>query len=226
MYKFSIVNMISDLFKIKTKKRLPPILSMDEISSLNLKMFGEITPDIFGEKLHPKKSSPSLLMVDDEESMYFIYKNCFRRIKTFSKDGDDVYHDFHLLPTFGKNSGLVAYRCIEELPKIDYAILDLTLSYTFKIVPGMCKKPEFLHRTIVMDGVDLAIKLHEKNPNVKIRFLTSHTDDFTISTIKPYADKFYAYFKDRIENHYINKESDYKFDQIYNFLYNKHLEEK
>lgn len=219
MYKFSLFKAIDNLFSGNRKKRLDPILSMDEIASLNLLQFGDITPDIFKEEVNTNPDAPKLLLVDDEESMYFIYKNCFRKINTFSSD--NVYNDFTLLPTFGRNSGLIAYRYIHELPKIDYAILDLTLSYTFKVVPSMCDKPEFLHRTVIMDGVDLAIELHKKNPNVKIRFLTSHSNDFTISTIRPYAEKFMEHFGEYIGDYYINKEQECKCKKIYEFLYGK-----
>lgn len=219
MYKFSILSFLNKLFSGGKKKRLDPILSMDEISSLNLNSFGDVTPGIFKEEINTDSNAPKLLLVDDEESMYFIYKNCFRKINTFSKD--NVYRDFNILPTFGKNSGLIAYRCIHELPKIDYAILDLTLSYTFKIVPSMCDNPEFLHRTVIMDGVDLAIELHKRNPNVKIRFLTSHSNDFSISTIRPYAEKFMDHFGEYIGAYYINKEHEGKCKAIYEFLYGK-----
>lgn len=199
-----------------------PMLSLEEMALLNLDCYVEGETTCLVDSIETNGNS-KLLLVDDEPAMGYIYKNAFNRIQQFTSF--NVYHDFDIKLAFGKVAPLIAFNTISKCKDIEYAILDLTLGYSFKVNTEMTKDPKLLNRIIILDGVDLAILLNKLNPNVKLLFLTSHSNDFSISIIKPYEEKFYHHFNDHIVNYYMSKSEVKREERLFKFLYNRDYEE-
>jgi hypothetical protein len=137
----------------------------------------------------------SLLILDDIEMAYSLYKIDFSRIK--SKHEVEVCDKVKVINALGTKAGVVAYKYIAiDGNKIDYAILDLTLGYVIKLSKG---------DYIELDGVDIAIAILKGNPDAKIIFSTVHTLNKTNPTVKYYHDKFREETGLELEDYYLNK---------------------
>jgi hypothetical protein len=112
-----------------------------------------------------KDNDKTLLILDDIEMAYNLYKIDFNRIK--AKYDKEVCDKVKVINALGTRAGVIAYKYIAiDGNKIDYAILDLTLGYVIKLSKG---------DYIELDGVDIAIAILKGNPDAKFIFSTVHT---------------------------------------------------
>lgn len=157
-------------------------------------------PEVYGE------GNKSLLLLDDVSLVYNLYKTTFNRINRAYNV--DMFKDYKIIYSIGSMSGYTAYKYILN-NKIDYALLDITLGDIVR---------NSNNEIIEIDGVDIAIKLLELNPNIKFKFISSHTLNMKNYTMIYYFNKFESVTKRKISNYYIYKNGDLSQD-IYNFLY-------
>ena len=158
------------------------------------------SPTIYGN------GEKRLLLLDDVELVKNLYKTTFSRIQR--NYGVDVINDFKIVSCIGKLAGYEAYKYILD-NHIDIALLDITLG---DIIRDKNNNP------VEIDGVDIAIKLLEINPNIKFKFISSHTLNKRNYTMVYYFNKFEKKTNLNIKDHYIYKNGDFGTD-VYNFLY-------
>lgn len=169
-----------------------------DLDNLDLVTFKE--PTIYG--IGDKK----LLLLDDVSMMYNLYKITFGRINRMYNV--NVENTFSVVASIGKLSGYMAYKYILN-NKIDYALLDITLGDLVR---------NKLNNSVEIDGIDIAIKLLELNPDVKFKFISAHTLNKRNYTMINYFNKFESATHLDISKYYIYKNGDMCKD-IYNFLY-------
>lgn len=167
----------------------------------NLYTEPEITGNINADK--------SLLILDDVELMKNLYSSDFRRVlRSFNKD---INKDFKLVYVIGQNCGYEAFKYIDVCNnKVDYALLDITLGTVVKTKTG---------KHVEIDGVDIAMVLLEKNPDVKFKFVSAHTLNRYNHTMQYYFNKFEKSTGLNISNHFIFK-NDNRHNEFYKLLYN------
>lgn len=154
------------------------------------------------------QTGKTLLIVDDIPEAVLIYKTYFRRI--LRKYNNSVERDFTIVEATGYDAGYKAYRYIViDNEKVDYAILDITLGHIVRLEKG---------EYVEIDGIDLAILLLEKNPDIKFVFLTSHTLNRKNISIEYYFNKFETTTGKKIEDYYLNRNS-VTVEGLYEFLY-------
>lgn len=170
----------------------------NDLDHLDLSIFKE--PNIYG--IGDKK----LLLLDDVGMMYNLYKITFGRINRMYSV--DIENHFNIVASIGKLSGYMAYKYILN-NKIDYALLDITLGDLVR---------NKLNNSVEIDGIDIAIKLLELNPDIKFKFISAHTLNKRNYTMVNYFNKFESVTNLDISKHYIYKNGDMCGD-IYNFLY-------
>lgn len=216
-----LVDCIKRLFKGKERDDLAPIFTIEELSKIELSSFGSLTEGSLDleEKYSHKESKKNVLIVDDEETMFYIYKNCIKKMNVFCKNNKNVFKNYNVYYSFNKNAGIIALDSIFKGMKIDIAFLDLTLGFTLKLDKYPDVSRELMNKIIIVDGVDLAIEINKRNPDARIVFVTSHTNDFTIHSTKAYEEKFYNHFNRHIRDYYINKNSDKKCEDMCKILY-------
>jgi len=145
---------------------------------------------------NPKGRKTFLFMDDIEESDY-LFTVDFSNIK---KDyGYDIYKELKIVKCYGNNAGFIADKYITNNPKIDYAVLDITLGSSIKLASG---------QYIEYDGVDIALKILENNPKAKILFCTAHTLNRRNPLMQDYINKFEENTNLVIDNFYLNKNDD------------------
>lgn len=172
--------------------------STTDLDNLDLTVFKE--PTIYG--VGDKK----LLLLDDVGMMYNLYKITFGRINRMYNV--NVENTFSVVASIGKLSGYMAYKYILN-NKIDYALLDITLGDLVR---------NKLNNSVEIDGIDIAIKLLELNPDIKFKFISAHTLNKRNYTMVNYFNKFESVTNLDISKYYIYKNGDMCKD-IYNFLY-------
>ena len=169
-------------------------------------------PSVF-MKLEPKnkpskKDAKVLLVIDDIPMTELLYQSDFNKIKKNYKK--DISKDFIYYSCFVPEAGFLVYELIfKQNIKVDYAVLDLTLGYDFKLPNG---------DYVQLDGVDLANYLLQSNPDIKFIFCSAHTMNANNSIIKLYMDKYSKFASDRLEDKFICKNSN-RADGLYNLLY-------
>lgn len=190
---------------IETVKDLFP--NREEIiSNIDLEDTPEVKPYT---KKEPSSKLKNLLLLDDYVAIESIYKINLDNIKT--QKNKNPYKDFNVFGCFGEISGRKALKLISKY-KIDYAILDLTLS------ESVYYNKENV--TIYLDGVDIASELYKRNPDVKIMFLTAHNLNLRYDYFQNYSEKFNKVSGGKnIVDHYINKISDDIGHIFFKFLY-------
>lgn len=184
--------------KYKFKERLKDI---EDIDFEQFRM-----PSIRGNK----ESKKSILLLDDLPFVINLYENNFKKIKR--NYNVDIFTDFKLIYATESDCGgkVLKYIYLDALKnKIDYAILDITLGY---ICRTKNKKP------IEIDGIDIALILLNKNPDVQFKFISAHTLNKHNKTMQMYFDKFEKNTNLNIEDYYINKNGD-QITPIYELLY-------
>lgn len=144
------------------------------------------------------KKLPYLLILDDIPETISLYSTDFRNINRLYNY--NVEEEFNTVKCLGVKAGLTAHKYLElEDGYVDYAILDITLGYIIKFKNGDFEE---------FDGIDIAIKILEKNPKAKIIFSTAHTMNRRNPDIIRYINKFESATGKDINNYYINKNSD------------------
>lgn len=157
-----------------------------------------------------KESKKSILLLDDLPFVINLYENNFKKIKR--NYNVDVFADFKLVYATESDCGgkILKYIYLDEINnKIDYAILDITLGY-------ICRTKN--RKPIEIDGIDIALILLDKNPNLQFKFISAHTLNKHNKTMQMYFDKFEKNTNLNIEDYYINKNED-QITPIYELLY-------
>lgn len=212
----NIIKIIIEKFKKKIEKKeedkIEYVPILDEIGSptraamdtINFnKRFKSIEPSNYREGEYK-----TFLIVDDIELSELLYTSDFKRIKkTYDKD---ILEDFIYYPCFQQEAGFMVYDLLfNKNIKIDYAILDLTLGYDFKLPSG-----DFIQ----LDGVDLANYLLQSNPDVKFLFCSAHTMNHNNNVIHTYIEKYQKLTNTHLDTKFICKNSKRQ-EGIYNLLY-------
>jgi len=148
-----------------------------------------------------KKGSSGLkvLTLDDITESDFLFSMDFLDIeKEYGIKLEDIYT---FVKCLGPKAGFIAHHYIETHDDITYAILDITLDYAIKLNDGTY---------VEYDGVDIALELLEKFPDIKLVFCSAHAMNRMSSGINKYITKFENATGKNIENYYINKNADRK----------------
>lgn len=172
--------------------------NQDDLNDIDMSLFKD--PKIYGT------GDKKLLLLDDVELVANLYKTTFNRINRMHDV--NIEKDYMIISSIGKLSGYRAYKYILN-NKVDYALLDITLGDLIR---------NNSNKAVEIDGVDIAIKLLELNPNIKFKFISSHTLNKRNYTMVYYFNKFERMTNLDISEHYIYKNGDFGKD-IYSFLY-------
>ena len=191
-------NEVNDKHVSNNKSSSDSKYNTTDLDNLDLSVFKE--PTIYG--IGDKK----LLLLDDVGMMYNLYKITFGKINRLYNV--NVENNFSIVSSIGKLSGYMAYKYILN-NKIDYALLDITLGDLVR---------NKLNNSVEIDGIDIAIKLLELNPDIKFKFISAHTLNKRNYTMVNYFNKFESVTNLDISKYYIYKNGDMCKD-IYNFLY-------
>ena len=154
-----------------------------------------------------KDSDKSILIVDDLDFVYKLYHTDFNMIKReFNKD---ILSDFSIKFATGNKSGFIALNEIDNNPNIKFALLDITLGSITKN-----KKGEYIE----LDGIDIALYLLDKIPDVKFLFISGHT----LNRMNPKMNYYYKKFEEKtglkIDKFYLYKNTD-RFQAIHKLIY-------
>lgn len=105
----------------------------------------------------------TILIMDDFEGIISIVLDDFDIISKIY--GLDIKTDFNILCSTGNFAAFDVMNFLDKSSKkIDFAILDITLG-------GMDVRD---NEIIELDGVDVAFKLQDRNPDFKVLFCTGH----------------------------------------------------
>ncbi len=129
----------------------------------------------------------TILIIDDQKEMVKLLCTELKRVQYIN-----VMKNFNIVTYTGEYLGFPLIQHIKEktIPKIDIAILDITLG---GIIDG-----------IEYDGIDISIELRKAFPDVIFKYITGHSMNKKISTIFNYITKFKEYFGESIESEYSN----------------------
>ena len=152
----------------------------------------------------------SMLLMDDFLEQFTLYKLDFKKIKR--THNFDVLKEFKIYEAKEQYAGFITYNLINNLDKLDIAILDLTLEMAIKLRDG----------TIVeYDGIDIFKMVKDKFPECQISFCTAHTLNPRDPVMKKYMDKFKTiYNRDndlQFKDYYMSK-ADFRSDKIYSMI--------
>ncbi len=126
------------------------------------------------------KQKKTILIMDDREE---IISSMVDDLKALDSTNSFFIDDYNILTVFTKMAGFSVIDIIEQAPDIEihYALLDIILGGK-KVVDGV---------RVMVDGVDVAIKLYKRFPSIDILF-------FSGCIIEPSDDP--SHFKNRFEN--------------------------
>ena len=143
-------------------------------------------------------SNKTILLVDDQEPVFYLYKMDFEEIKT--RFDYDVLEEFKIVKCSGQEAGAVASGYINNTPnEIVIGILDLTLGNVIKLPSG---------ETVLYDGVDLAIELIKLHPRCKIGVCTAHMLENSNPAISRLIEKFSLITGHNLLDYAFSKNSD------------------
>jgi len=109
-----------------------------------------------------QESKRTLLLMDDQEIVFYLYNNDFLEMK--KRFGYDVLEEFKVVQCEGPDAGFIASKYISTCDDdIVIAILDLTLGKVIRTKKG----------PVLYDGVDVAIEIINKYTKCKISFCTA-----------------------------------------------------
>lgn len=202
----------------KSKKEEPSFDCIPDIACSKKVTLAELIARIdFSTVPDPVVTNPdsgkTLLILDDIVESKLMYNTDFSKIKRKYKL--DVNNDFRIVYANGSKAGYIAYRYIMDVNNpIDIALLDITLGGVIKFEDG---------NYIEIDGVDIAIELYKRNPDIKFVFATSHTLNRGASDMMYYFDKFEEATGENLCRHYLDKNNNDKenerYSQIKKLLY-------
>lgn len=152
-------------------------------------------------------SNKTLLLMDDQDSVFYLFECDFDDI--LADYGYDVRSNFKIAECSGPNAGFIADKylsnCRDELV---IAVLDITLGTLVKTPTG----------SKIFDGVDIAVKVMEQQPECIVKFCTAHMLSKENDTMREYADKFREHTGGKeISDYYFSKNSD-RANYIYNII--------
>jgi len=190
------------LNRIKGVTELPPEVeqsidkfykeSRDDDSVIG--MLANVHPDIYGNQA----SDISIILVDDQESVFYLYDSDFAEIK--KRFGLDVLSKYKIVKCSGRVAGFVASEYIRNTPdSVVIGILDLTLGTIVKLSNG---------GTLIYDGVDLALELIELHPRCKIGVCTAHMIEDNNPAIAGLVTKFNTATGHNLLDYCFSKNSD------------------
>ena len=170
------------------------------ISKLDLKKFGK--PE-YVNGYDPNRKT--VIIVDDMEQTKALYEITFKDIIRYYEL--NVLKEYNIIYFFGKNVGFTVLDFLNSGVKIDFAILDVTISTIAKV------EDEFIE----VDGVDLSIAIDKLYPDYKVMFNSAHTMNTRNPTVRDFMLKFKTYFGDNMNSYSIDKLADRK-TAIYNLI--------
>jgi len=206
-------NRIKNLFKRKEdKSKSTSEIELDEILDSIQDGVDFIDYDTYpNPEIIDNNSDKTILFLDDIDNMWYLYNLDLNKIK--EKYGHDVKKEFNIIKCFGETAGFTAHKFIcKNYKKVDYAILDITLGYGVKL-----KNSEYVE----YDGIDVFLKLYEKNPDMKFIFCTAHTLNIKNPTVGYFFKKFEKVTGLNFKDYYVSKNSD-RYESIYKLLYEDH----
>lgn len=142
-----------------------------------LNTLGDIRePIIYGNV----NSKQSIMLMDDQDAAFYLYNSDFVEIER--RFDFSVLDEFKIVRCDGPEAGFIASNYINTVKdEIVIAILDLTLGKIVKMPTG---------RSVLYDGIDVALELIEHQPHCKIGFCTAHMLDETNPAIRELINKF------------------------------------
>lgn len=170
------------------------------LAKLDLKKFGK--PEYLN-KYDPSKKT--IIIVDDMIQTKALYEITFKDIIRYYSL--DILKEYNIICFFGKNVGFVVLDFLNSGVKIDFAILDVTISTIAKV------DDEFIE----VDGVDLSIAIDKLYPDYKVMFNSAHTMNSRNPTVRDFMLKFKTYFGVNMNSYSIDKLADRK-TAIYNLI--------
>lgn len=199
----SVVTYLFGYFKTKKNEQAPECVS-DLTCSKRLTLAELIARIDFTTIPDPvitnETCGKTVLILDDIIESKLMYNTDFSKIKRKYKV--DPNKDFRIVYANGSKAGYIAYRYVMDTNNpIDIALLDITLGGIIKFDDG---------NYIEIDGVDIAIELYKRNPDIKFVFATSHTLNRGASDMLYYFDKFEEATGENLCRYYLDKNNNDK----------------
>lgn len=205
------INYITGLFKKKKDEESTSSKEEPQMESLPSEiLLNEMDFSSYGNPIVSNPDNPtSILIVDDYDLTNVLFSNDFKAMD--AEFNHNPENDFKIYRCLNKDAGYQAWNLIaKHKTKIDYALLDLTLGLVVKLPNG-----DFVD----IDGVELACKILEVNPDAKILFVSAHTNNKENYILKKYSSKLSNCKLDLYSN-YCHKASPDRYKIIHDFLYN------
>ena len=146
------------------------------------------------------KKDKTILFLDDLVETRILLDNDLDHIK--NKYGINILEEYNVIICYGGDASYVAKRFIEneDYGKIDYAFVDLTMEGHLNYLKGTFDD---------IDGIDIYEILLNKNPEIKVKFLTAHVISRVIDTIDIHSSLPHLDGRDKINisgvNSYIRR---------------------
>lgn len=139
-------------------------------------------------------SKKNILIMDDKENVVSSVIDELTSLENYSTFNIDNYN---IICLHSKEAGFHALEILEHAPdiEIDYALLDIILGGKQKINDHI----------IMLDGVDVAIKIWEKFPQAEILFITGCLIEDTSDKMH-FKTKFDNYTQDDLNNYILSKD--------------------
>ena len=190
--------------EVSENKLTLEIINNADLSSVPDAKIGTTNPYFAYE--NKDENRETVLIVDDQINISYIYERCFKLIK--SKCNHNVYQDFNMVNVIDANCGIIAFKYLKE-HKIDKAILDITLGYLL----------ELDGKFVTIDGIDLAAEIWKRYPEASIIFSTVHTANKRNYAMNIYFEKFNELTGRDLTDYYVNKSDDDLFKKLCKLLY-------
>lgn len=141
----------------------------------------------------------TLLLMDDREEIISSIMDDLQ-----SLDFENInfnLNDYNILKVHSKMAGFLVMDILEYAPmiEIDYALLDIVLG----------GKKVIADKRVMVDGVDIAIKIWNIFKNTDIMFFSGCIIDDAGKDIFNFKDKFEEYTHDKIDNYLLPKDSNF-----------------
>jgi len=142
-------------------------------------------------------SMKTLLLMDDQEIVFYLYNNDFNNIK--KRYEYDILEHFKVVKCEGPDAGIIASKYINACEDdIVVALLDLTLGNVIRTSKG----------PILYDGIDIALEIINKYTKCKIGFCTAHMLSEDNPSISELIAKFKHYTGHKLLDYTFSKNED------------------